>query len=221
DWLKRNNQYENTVFVFTADHGDFAGEHGLFHKNFGIYECLHRIPFIFKMPGGPRGERRRQIIESVDVYPTLCEIAKLPMPDDIDGTSFLSVVNNAGATGKIEALAEYDWFEPGKRINALRTDRHRIVYYDHKHGGELYDHESDPGEIENLWDSPAHQLLKMELLQRLFDRINCYRTPSSVQGDLRTEHEYSYMPTRLVQFGQMDWEILKKTYSTPVPKRGN
>jgi hypothetical protein len=155
------------------------------------------------------------------VYPTLCEIAKLPMPDDIDGVSFLPAVNDTAAPSKAEALAEYDWFEPGKRINALRTERHRLVYYDREHGGELYDHLSDPGEINNLWNSTEHQGLKMELLQRLFDRINCYRTPSSIQGDLRSDHEYLYMPTRLVQFGQMDWENLKKTYSTPAHGRGH
>lgn len=220
DWLRAHGQYENTIIVFTADHGDFAGEHGLFHKNLGIYESLHRIPFLMKTPGGPRGERRGQMIESIDLFPTLCDLAELATPETVEGKSFAGCLEDATAPGKEEALAEWGWLEPIHRINALRTARYRLVYYSREQGGELYDHATDPGEVYNLWDSPEQAGVRFELLQRLFDRVNQYRAPLELADDLAANDRELYMPSRLVQFGKMDWEELKALYQSPRETRG-
>jgi choline-sulfatase len=218
DWLRAQGQYENTIVVLSADHGDFAGEHGLFHKNLGIYESIHRIPFLLRIPAGPSNQRRAQIVESIDLYPTLCELAGLEVPGCVEGRSLLPIVNE-DAPGKEEALAEWSWGGPVARINALRTDHYRLVYYNREHGGELYDHRADPGEIHNLWDDPAYAAVQMELLQRLFDRVNEYRAASEFQDDVALSHERRWMPTELMHKRRLDWEILHDTYSQPVPAR--
>ena len=74
DYLDEVGELENTIVLYCADHGDFAGDHGLFHKNFGIYDSIHRIPFVLRYPGGPSGTRCDAIVESVDWYPTLCRL---------------------------------------------------------------------------------------------------------------------------------------------------
>ncbi len=218
DRLRETGQYDNTIVIFTADHGDFAGEHGLFHKNFGIYESIQRIPFILRTPDGPRGQRRRQIIESVDLYPTLCELCGLEAPDDVEGVSVMSVVKNADAAGKAEALCEWSWFGDPPRINALRTDRYRLVYYNHSADGELYDHETDPGEIDNLWNEPDHAAVRWDLLTRLFDRVNSYRAPLEMRDDKVIADRHRFMPAQVVQFGRADWDRLREACG-PTPVR--
>ncbi|MBI4977393.1 MAG: sulfatase-like hydrolase/transferase [Spirochaetes bacterium] len=96
DHLTESGDIENTIIFYTADHGDFAGEHGLFHKNFGIYESIHRIPFLLSRPGGPRGGRFDGLVESVDLYPTLCELAGIPLPAGRDGTPLSALMAHHG-----------------------------------------------------------------------------------------------------------------------------
>ena len=78
--LDEMGELDNTVVFYTADHGDFAGDHGLFHKNFGIYESIQRVPFLLSWPGGPQGATSDELVESVDWYPTLCALCDVPMP---------------------------------------------------------------------------------------------------------------------------------------------
>jgi len=217
--LREAGQWDNTVVVFCADHGDFAGDHGLFHKNFGIYECLHRVPMILKAPGVPAATRRTGIVEAIDLYPTFTELAGLETPECVEGTSMLPVARGE-SEGKPEALCEWSWLAPVSRINALRTPTHRLVYYNREHGGELYDHRTDPGEIDNLWNDPAHRDVQQELLERLFDRVNQYRCQSEMSDDRRIGHEDRWQPSTLIHKRKKDWVKLHETYETPDEARG-
>ena len=171
-----------------------------------------------RIPGGPQSQRRAQIIESIDLYPTLCALAGLEPPGSVEGTSFLPIIQN-NAPGKAEALAEWSWSVPVPRINALRTERYRLVYYNHAIGGELYDHESDPGEVDNLWNDPAYAGERMEMVERLYDRVNTYRAASEFRDDELLERQRWWEPTQLMHKLRLDWEVLKQTYSHPVPAR--
>lgn len=214
DQLKAQGQWDNTIVVFCADHGDFAGDHGLFHKNFGIYESLHHIPFIWKWPGGPEGTKADGLVESIDLYPTFCDLVGLETPECVEGTSLLPVARGE-SEGKPEALCEWSWLGKFPRINALRTPTHRLVYYNHQAGGELYDHRSDPGEIDNLWSDPAHREVRLELTERLFDRVNQYRAKCEMQDDVRLGKLERWQPTVLVHKRKKDWDRLYECYETP------
>ncbi|NOY75242.1 MAG: sulfatase-like hydrolase/transferase, partial [Kiritimatiellaeota bacterium] len=90
DELEARGILDDTIIVFTADHGDFAGEHGLHFKNLGIYEPVHRIPLLLRSPGRiAAGTISDLLVESVDLYPTLCDLAGLPVPDRISGASVM------------------------------------------------------------------------------------------------------------------------------------
>jgi arylsulfatase len=190
--------------VFTADHGEFAGDHGIYDKNIGIYESIHRVPFLIAYPGSPRGVVRAGIIESVDLFPTLCELADVPAPPGLDGRTIVSHAEGH-STGKEWALCEWDYLAPQRFVNSLRTDRYRLTYYSHELGGELYDHDTDPYEMHNLWDDPAHRETRLELLETLFDQVNRYQRKTDMDSDVRIAHDTRLTPTSLIHKGLRKW----------------
>jgi hypothetical protein len=102
----------------------------------------------------------------------------------------------------------------------VRTPTHRLVYYDHRQGGELYDCVADPGEVDNLWRDPAQREVRLELLERLFDRVNQYRAPSEFADDRRLVHEERWMPTVLLHKRRKDWQELHDGWETPSEAKG-
>jgi arylsulfatase A-like enzyme len=212
DWLRARGELDNTIVVYTADHGDFAGDHGVCLKNLGIYESIHRIPFLLSYPGGPRNAVRDTIIESVDLFPTLCELADVPMPDTADGRSIVPEAKGTGE-GKTRAICEWDFPPPQRRVNAIRTGRYRLVYYSHEVGGELYDHEDDPYEMVNRWDDPACSQVRMALLEQLLDEVNLYARKTDYETDTRLNRETRFTPTRLLHKSCKKWSDLEAAYS--------
>ncbi|NOZ21511.1 MAG: sulfatase-like hydrolase/transferase [Planctomycetes bacterium] len=212
DWLREHGEYENTVVVYTADHGDFAGDHGIYDKNMGIFESIHRIPFILKYPGSPQGRTCDEIIESVDVYRTLCDLAEAPTPECVEGRSLLPIATGE-EPGRDFAICEWDFPPPQSRVNAIRTKRYRLVYYSHETGGELYDHETDPGETKDLWDAPAMRDVRLELMERLFDQINHYSLKSDYNLDAKKVKRDRFTPSYLVHKKAKKWSELERLIS--------
>ena len=82
--LKAQGIFGETVVIFCSEHEDFAGEHGSVWKNPGFYECIHRVPFIFRYPRAfPRGEVFDRFVESVDPYPTLIDLLGIDNPNTV------------------------------------------------------------------------------------------------------------------------------------------
>jgi len=151
--LDRNGFAENTVIVLWGDHGWHLGDHGLWCKHTNFEQAAH-IPLIVVAPGvTTAGSRTGALVETVDLYPTLCELAGLPAPKGLDGASFAAVARTPSAKGKEAVFHVY----PRNRImgRAVRTERYRLVEW--KKIGEpaesavleLYDYEADPEETRN------------------------------------------------------------------------
>ncbi|WP_164821605.1 sulfatase family protein [Paenibacillus koleovorans] len=213
DYLRETGEYENTIVVFTADHGDFAGDHGMVNKNIGIYESIHRIPFVLKYPGGPAGVRLNGIMESIDMYPTLCELCEVPLPVSsvpVEGRSLVSVVEGLEA-GKPHTVCEWSSPRYEATVNAIRTDRYRLVYYG-KGEGELYDCASDPDEVDNRFEDPVYASVRLELLERMFDHINEYRLKSSNSLSKEVGRRTRNTMTRLLHTGQRSWSEVGPLY---------
>lgn len=206
--LKETGEYDNTIIVYTADHGDFAGDHGVMYKNLGIYESIHRVPFIFRYPGGQRGLSVEGIIESVDVYPTLIDCAGLVAPEayQVDGRSILPVLKG-DEPGKDYAICE--WSRPAPethtKINAIRTKEYALIVYGAESGGELYDRVKDPGEITNQWDNPDYADIRFGLFQKLYDAVSLYATRSCSAKGRKLAQRTSAMPTGLIHKGARKW----------------
>ncbi len=85
----------STIILYHAAQGDFAGDHGLFHKNFGVYESVHRTPWIIKWPGGPENETRFGLVDTLDIAPTFCELAGIEPMSGLPGQTFPQFLDGA------------------------------------------------------------------------------------------------------------------------------
>jgi iduronate 2-sulfatase len=151
---------KNTIIVLWGDHGWHLGDHGQWCKHTNYEEAAH-IPLIVVSPGAAENEahgavgRSAALVESVDLYPTLCELAGLPAPAGLDGASFAAALRNPAAGTTKNAIIHV--YPRGEMIGrAVRTARHRLVEW-RKPGAaadtavlELYDYVADPGETKNL-----------------------------------------------------------------------
>ena len=162
--LKESGDLENTVIIYTSDHGEFAGEHGMFFKNAGINDCVHRVPLIIRYPDGDgAGSRCDEIVESIDLYARILSCAGSAHPDErlLD----LSAVATGNAAGRDYAICDMNDYA------SITTKTHRLVYYWTHKDGELYDLSTDPGELVNLWDVESHVCLRDDLLDIMIREI--------------------------------------------------
>jgi iduronate 2-sulfatase len=154
DALDATGLAANTIIVLWGDHGWHLGDHGMWCKH-SNYEQAARIPVIVSAPGITKpGSRTSSLIETVDIYPTLAELAGLPAPEKLDGRSFASVLKDGSASTRDHVIHVYPRGEGLGR--AIRTGRHRLVEWKPIGAGaekavfELYDYESDALETKNL-----------------------------------------------------------------------
>jgi len=159
--LEAAGQAENTLIVFTADHGNMLGDLNRWFKGV-MYEGSSRIPLVMKAPQGSpyaatfnRGQVVNQVVESIDVMPTLCEMVSVPLPTSgIQGQSMTGLVAGTNSGWKNRAFAER-----GSRM--IRTAQYKLIHNEAKNtrrGGpdyELYDLTRDPEEMNNLAKAPA------------------------------------------------------------------
>jgi arylsulfatase A-like enzyme len=174
DELDRLGLRENTIVVLWGDHGWKLGEYGQWckHTNF---ELDTRVPLIISAPGmTARGSRTRALTESVDIYPTLCELTGLELPGHLEGKSMAPLLNDPSLPWKEAAFSQY----PRTSVMgySARTDRYRYTEWrrlrsDSIQARELYDHETDPGENVNIAADPANREITerhSQLLQQCF-----------------------------------------------------
>ena len=173
DGLEKSGLADNTIVVFTSDHGYHMGEHGHWQKT-TLFENAARVPLIIAGPGTTaKGQVSRSMAEMVDFYPTLAELCGLKPPKAIAGVSLVPTLQDAKAVPRRTALTQYD------SGYSLRTERYRYTEWGEngKLGAELYDHESDPQELNNLAGSDAHKNVRGELRETLRARIATARKP--------------------------------------------
>ena len=176
--LEATGQRDNTVIIFTSDHGEALGDHGLMWKGCRFYEGLVRVPLIFSWPERFGGNVQcDELVELLDLTATLLDLTGVPQPDYQQGKSLLSILRGE-ATGEHRAFVRSEYFDAldphftggsGTYATMHRTRQHKLAVYHGKGIGELFDLERDPWEHENLWNDPAHAELKHRLIAESFD----------------------------------------------------
>ena len=173
--LDVSGQRENTVVIFTSDHGEMLGDHGLIQKGCRFYEGLVRVPLIFSWPNHfVEGERSDALVELLDKTPTILELAGLQPPQRMQGRSLLPMLRGEVPLDHHRDSVRCEYYdaldEPdGSFATMYRDERYKLVVYHGHDLGELYDLEEDPEEFENMWDEPEAQPVKLDVMQRSFD----------------------------------------------------
>jgi arylsulfatase A-like enzyme len=179
--LKELGLEKNTIIVLWGDHGWHLGDHGMFCKHTN-YEQAVRAPLIFAAPNlKAKGEKTQSPTEFVDIFPTLCDLAGLPIPESCEGKSLLPILGNPTAKVREAALEQFPRGKD-KMGYTLRDERYRYVkwvkmnYYDGERTGptvatELYDYEKDPLETVNLASNPEYKKV-VEKFEQLFKERN-------------------------------------------------
>ena len=164
---------ENTLVLFTTDHGELLGDHGLWMKGPFHYEPLIRVPTLMRFPEViPAGQRPQALFSHVDIVPTiLAAIGNLAMPSDTDGVNALPMLTGEKESVRESALVECVDDARGLRLKTIVTDTLKLTWYCGHAYGELYDLENDPGERINQWDNPAYAADKSHLLSRILEMM--------------------------------------------------
>ncbi len=207
DELDRQALTNETLVIFTADHGDFSGEHGFFHKNLGMYEAIHRIPYIIAGPGIPAGQVREELVGQVDIFPTGCEFAGLPIPQSVQGLSLLRLATEGYRWPRSAAFGELE------NRKCVRTAGFRLIYDPVGTANELYDHANDPWELSNLYDKPASRDIRLGLMEEFVRFYVQTERQSIVTSSLQGGREMPPGPTYDLWWKNMDWEIVKRKYN--------
>lgn len=202
DYLEANGLDENTLVIYMGDNGFMLGEHGLIDKR-QAYEESMRVPMIAWAPGFvAAGSTIDENILNIDLAPTFLDIAGGSMPEDhvVDGLSFLDILENGSSDNwRSTFVYQYFWehaFPHTPTTYAIRDDRYKYIYY---HGvwdkNELYDLQSDPREMVNLIDMPAHRERVQAMRDEMFDIFESndatdvkFRRPPNFQAGERKNH---------------------------------
>lgn len=170
DALDQSDVKDNTIVLFTSDHGEMAGSHRLEHKSF-FYEESVRIPLIMAGKGIKAGvvDSAHLINNGLDILPTLCDLAGIDPPPSIEGKSFAPLVEKKPVYGVEER--EYVFVE--NQVGFMVTNgRYKYMYFDDESNGEmLIDLEKDPGEMRNVINEKRYQSELVELRKVLFNEL--------------------------------------------------
>ncbi len=171
DTLEELGLLDNTVVVYTSDHGEMAGAHRMWTKH-NMFEQSVSVPLMIRTPDGlGAGTARRELIEQVDLLPTLAELCGIKAPK-VDGRSFAGLVRGESYKPREFAFSQYDFcnnvFTRDDRyvgrppILMARTERYKLNYLSWERS-ELFDLEKDPNEFHNAIDDPGNAGIVKEL----------------------------------------------------------
>lgn len=170
--LKATGTYENTLILFTSDHGDMLGGHRLFNKGFNMYEEDHHIPCILRVPGMLQPNDYSGFVTLADVMPTFLDIAGVQEPPKTDGASLLAFLRqDEPLPPRKKVLAEFNGYESTLvTMRMVRTEKWKYVYNPFAED-ELYDEESDPAELHNLCPLPAFANVLRRMRALMYDTL--------------------------------------------------
>lgn len=186
--LKRTGVWDDTIVLFTADHGLSLTDHYQWRHGPFLFDQVINVPMIWRAPGmRRRGVETDELVEGVDIMPTILAMCGVPIPPSVQGGSIASLVRSeTGARGRESVLLQErqapDLAARGvdpdtiSQVGIRSRDWKLIHYEDYPHG-ELYDLRNDPGEFSNLWADPAHAQQRRDMECALMARLAAAQDP--------------------------------------------
>ena len=203
--LERNGRWRDTLVIFTADHGDYLGDHWLGEKEL-FHDCIQRVPFLLYDPSpeadATRGSTDDRFVEAIDCVPTILDALCLePQPHVLEGRSLLPLTRGVATGWRSNVISELDWtFRGARRRLGLPTGQHRAFMirdtrwkYIHWTSGmppQLYDLAADPDEFHDLGTNPALEGVRASMREHLLDwatNLKCRTTLTWAEAEFRTD----------------------------------
>ncbi|MBT5378118.1 MAG: DUF4976 domain-containing protein, partial [Opitutae bacterium] len=153
----------------TSDHGLALGSHGLMGKQ-NMYEHTIRVPLVIAGPGVPKDQRTDALCYLRDLYPTICDLVDVPIPESVEGRSLNPII-----TGKRDSIYSevYGYFRDKQRM--VRDNRFKLIHYPHLDRNQLFDLQKDPHEQNDISDDKRYSKVFRELQDKLatwLDRLD-------------------------------------------------
>lgn len=185
--LEENGLADNTMIVYTTDHGEQLGEHGLWWKQ-TMYEASARVPLLISWPGVlPEGRRSTNVVSALDVTATLVDAANAPTLPDSPGRSLLPLLSGETTTWRDEAFSEF-CVEDGWFHRMIRTDEWKLVHY-HRHRPQLFNLRDDPDELHDLAEDPRFASIRRDLT----DRVLADWDPDAIEAESALKRNQSHI----------------------------
>ena len=171
--LRESGLDKNTILVYSTDHGDWLGDHGLLLKGPMPYEGLLRVGLLFEGPGVPAGKLVADPVSTLDLAQTFCDYGQTSMEVDVHSRSLRPMIETDAASRDF-ALSEWD-LRPSRsgvelQLRTVRTQRHKLTLDLLSGAGEMYDLQEDPDEMDNRFDDPAKAAIQRELSDMIASR---------------------------------------------------
>ena len=165
--LTRAGKANDTVVLFTTDHGEHLGDHRLLFKGAEQYSQLTRVPFIWSDPEGPSGARSNALGQTLDIPATILERARVERFEGMQGRDLLGEPARDAAFIQYEHQRPHAGLDGTPQVHTVVEATWRMSVYRGQAWGELYDLEHDPDELDNRWSDPAAAAEKARLMERL------------------------------------------------------
>ncbi|MHA1913360.1 MAG: sulfatase family protein [Promethearchaeota archaeon] len=174
--LEKLNLADNTMVIYTSDHGDLMGDHGMLLKGPCPYNGILNVPFIWKVPGVTKPAITDSLASSIDISKTILNLLNIPkevQPPDIQGKDLTPILTDPLEKVRDFCLVEHDeeieMLKVNTRLRHFITKDYKLTVYNRLPGyGDLFDRKKDPHELNNLWYDEDHQQIRHELMEQLF-----------------------------------------------------
>ena len=182
-WLDQHPEIkENTIIVYSSDQSYFTGQHGWAEKRF-MYEDGMRMPLVMRWPKViPAGVEVEELVQNIDFAPSFLEMAGIKAPEEMQGESFLKLIDGSKAKDWRESLY-YHYYDHGKhnvpRHEGVRTNRYKLIHYYTDDVWEFYDLKEDANEVNNLYGNAKYKKQIQQLKKELYRLREQYEVPNS------------------------------------------
>ena len=169
--LKDNDLSENTIIIFTSDHGDCLTDHGHSQK-WTMFEKITRVPLIFSGVGIQKNRKIEELVQWMDVGPTILDLAQCDSPSDMEALSMLPAVMGDSWKGRDYVFCEQVGdmvLTDAKFMSMIRSKTWKLIHFLDSTEGQMYDLVNDPTEQKNLWNSSDYEMQKQSLLIELLN----------------------------------------------------
>jgi len=197
--LESKNLLDSTLIVFSSDHGDHLGDHGLPFKS-TYYESALMVPLIIRGPGIPAGTRCSSFIDWIDLHATFLALAGIEIPDHVQGIDMCELLEDPRKVFKEEGYSEM----LGSAM--VRTQKYKLVLCDDG-TGELYDLQEEPLEVHNHFNDPRYREIQEELTQKILQHLLSHSRYRSFGGG-----KHSSDPERTRKFKEIQEKVANNEY---------